>query len=727
MDIDDLKCLDETTRKEVGKLLQVTRAESGNDDYALAQLRAGTLLYENNRIDDALVAWGNIKETDSREIFISAQWNVSTVLMENNNLEGALSIWRSIKRTDDSKMYAQAQWNIGLSFDKSSNIGEAILAWRNIKRSDDKDIYAKAKYNIGNALGKNDDFKGALLAWESIERTDSLEVYAKAQYKIGCLLLEGNKIQEALSAWRNVESSVAPEEYAQAQFNIGSVLLEDNKVQEALLAWESIERENSREVYANAQYNIGIALEKNGNIKKALSAWRNIKREDDLEIYAKAQSHIGILLIDNDISAAEEAFKSASEYHLYSSYCYLKIIELLTEEDSNEIGKKLQLLFNEVTLILKELTLDFVITTLGEKSPERKLAHYTSTDTANKMLSLDEKTELPSSFRLNTINNVNDPSEGQLLISYLNNDKKELSHTPEFNDEFQAFISCFTFNHDSLNQFRLYGKQNNKEASGVSLVFNKDFFQSSSSLGNSDLFSAQRKSEDSSKDFFQSSNPLDNLSVSSVQKKSKDFNKDLKQKYNESSSILVEDKKPNKKISKQSIMRCVYLEPATGYIELAQRNRLTFYREFEDNPKVLWDKYKSGIDIKTGKVNSSLEVLRDTYQGIRDSHTENFEKHSYLIDKIFLPLKYLIKHSAFQEEQECRMVHITSLDNPEVIMDYGKFLYVEYAAGVKENLDKVYIAPVATQYRPYLAKLLGKSEGKKKVRIELSNNPYRQT
>ena len=69
------------------------------------------------------------------------------------------------------------------------------------------------------------------------------------------------------------------------------------------------------------------------------------------------------------------------------------------------------------------------------------------------------------------------------------------------------------------------------------------------------------------------------------------------------------------------------------------------------------------------------------------------------------------------------MIYITSLEDPKVHMSFGKFLYVDYEPVVKSNLDKIYIAPAATQYQPYLAKLLCDTN----VKIELSNNPYRQT
>lgn len=56
-----------------------------------------------------------------------------------------------------------------------------------------------------------------------------------------------------------------------------------------------------------------------------------------------------------------------------------------------------------------------------------------------------------------------------------------------------------------------------------------------------------------------------------------------------------------------------------------------------------------------------------------------------------------------------------------------KILDVEYELNVKDYLDKIYIAPAATQYQPYLAKLLCKSQNKNKVRIDFSNHPYRHT
>ena len=73
MNVDDLKGLDETTQKQIVEWQKVTRKESGNDAYALVQLRKGNLLYENNKIEEALIAWRSINESDIREMALKSE------------------------------------------------------------------------------------------------------------------------------------------------------------------------------------------------------------------------------------------------------------------------------------------------------------------------------------------------------------------------------------------------------------------------------------------------------------------------------------------------------------------------------------------------------------------------------------------------------------------------------------------------------------------------------
>lgn len=531
--------------------------------------------------------------------------------------------------------------------------------------------------------------------------------------------------------------------------NIGDLTGLDDKTRKEVEELQKVTREkDGDEEYISTQFELEDYMDKNKKYELGVKYLKNI-REDDGAIYYKAlilifvNQYFGM----NNLGASYESiveflegtkhnsndfkedvfdgimgdaleiakkyfyqcdyikslnlFKLIGGSYSYQSSCYEKICKLKMNIETKKIGEISNGLKGKVEEIINILKLDFLPLSEDEQAPERKLAHYTGTYTTNKLLFKEEKKDKPSAFRLNTINNVNDPSEGKLLTNYLESVKENSFYKPDFDERLHAFISCFTFNHDSLNQFRLYGKEDNKEASGVSLVFNKDFFKETDSQSG-----------------------MNNIFINRTIKNDSD-----------------EDDGSAKRIEKQSVMRCVYLDPTSNYIHLAQRNRLTFFREFNDETVQAggkqiskaeheWKKYQSFIDKKTEDFRRVFIDLESAYKAIAEELTKIEEKNPILSDKIkillneiLLPLKYLIKHSAFQEEQECRMVYMTSLDDEKVKMDFGRFLYVEYEADVMSNLDKIYIAPAAEQYQPYLAKLLCNTN----VKIELSNNPYRQT
>lgn len=487
------------------------------------------------------------------------------------------------------------------------------------------------------------------------------------------------------------------ESFATSQADIALILSNLGYTEQALEIWKSITHKDSNSNYARAQFNIGTIFYNKNNSNKALEVWRNINIDHDEEIYQNAQFRIGKNIIkSNDIKDIEEAkacFKNAKNKFPYEVKCGLGICEILLNNTTKDIGKQLIEIFDDITNALSLLKININSIAKLQLQAERKLAHYTSTDVGNLLL----KKEQPSLFRLNTINNVNDPSEGQLLECCLKNELKQVFHTLDFDDKYHAFIGCFTFNHDSLNQFRLYGKKDNKEASGISLVFNKEFFKKINGPEGL-LFIA-----------------TDNELISD----GKDSEKIDKERESELNTI-----------SLQPVMRCVYIDPESGFIHLAQRNKITFYREFADYQNQAdkeWKKYQTYIIDKTKAFEKLFNSLKEHYQRvIKDisqlSESYQFEINS-LLDNILLPLKYLIKHVAFQEEQECRIIYITALDSPEVQIDFGNFLYVDYAPVADLNLDKIYIAPAAIHYRPYLAKLLCGTN----IKIDLSNNPYRQT
>ena len=436
----------------------------------------------------------------------------------------------------------------------------------------------------------------------------------------------------------------------------------------------------------------GIYLHREDNLDLAFETVKCINEINDFNSLNFILLKIALLYIrrseSGDINKAKIALNLCKSTHFYEYNCYSKICRLLEDSKTKKIGECYLSFFEVLLETYQLLVIDYTDT--ERDSPERKLAHYTNTEVANILLNKEGKLNNHKYLRLNTISNVNDPSEGQLLDVLLSNKNANYSKS-DFSKDFHAFISCFTLNHDSLNQFRLYGKKDNKEASGISMVFKKEFFQK---------------------------NPVGGMSFLSISSSKENM---LEQK-----NVPIDEN-----LNKYLVMRCVYVDPKSNYIQLAQRDRLTFYREFnnKDMADEKWETYQIDIKEKTENFESYVSELKILYKKLINEK-QSLDKTNIdvlycenLLDEVVLPLKYLIKHSAFQEEQERRIIYVTSLNDPKVQMVYGEALYVEYEADVKTHLDKIYIAPAATQYQPYLAKLLCNTD----VKIELSNNPYRQT
>ncbi|MGE6571118.1 MULTISPECIES: tetratricopeptide repeat protein [Psychrobacter] len=825
MNIDDMEGLDEATRKEVEKLLAVTREKDGGGCFAAAQATIGELLIKKNKPEKAIKVWSKVKRSDNPDLYVKLQVNIGIAFRECGNIENALKSWRNVTRSDNQEAYANAQFYTGFALKEKSNNREAIEAWSNIEYLDHPDLYAKAKLNIGLVLIDQQDSEGAVVAWKSVNHSDSPEIYASTQINIGNILKGNHDNQGALQAFYNVKRDDDAIAFAHAQFNIGAILQELGDNNKAIEIWEKIIHLDDPEVYAKAQFNIGVTLyknnnkevalailksinhadsanvyakaqyvtakilkernsygdalkalcsiersddpetyanaelilsslldevgnhtsslealhrikhqdssvayslaqwligsdfEKNGNIEKAIDRWSNINYLDNPQVYAFAQYQTGLLLIRDHVSKkykeAEQAFINAESSYPYEAYCYRKICELIKVPETKDFGLSSLKLLNTVLDIVDILTLDFSKYSDEEKPFERKLAHYTSTYTCNLLLGNEQKATTPSLFRLNTINNVNDPSEGQLLIRKLKGIKDNNFTALDFNEEFHAFISCFTFNHDSLNQFRLYGKQDNKEASGMSLVFKKEFFQSQNFIGGLSHLSVENTSK-----IIKNTSTINDTKLDNIKVQASDDNE----------------------IVKYSVMRCVYLDPTSEYFHLAQRNRLTFFREFgekriikngteQSQAEYEWGLYRDYMAIITSKFETAYNSLKTIYTEV-ETEISNlkltltssiYKELIILLDEILLPLKYLIKHSAFREEQECRMIYITSVDRPEVTMEYGSFLYVEYKPSVKEHLDKIYIAPAALQHKRYFDHILKGVD----VPVEVSGNVFR--
>ena len=531
------------------------------------------------------------------------------------------------------------------------------------------------------------------------------QMAAQERLDLGISYFKEGKFDKAIKALSNIHREEAdPETYAQAQLGLGAAYYAQSELDQAIEALSNIHREEADpETYAQAQFNLGVAYHAQGELKQAIKTWSNIHREEaDPETYARAQLGLGKIYEDEgDLERAKEAYCNAQDFFYYN---YERVKRIL--ECPPKVIKKLRGIAENTDEVLKSLQIipDF----------ESQVAHYSRASTAFTLLEKKRNNQKPSHFRLSTIRGVNDPTEGLVLGKYWA--QQGISETIHTNDT-ATFISCFTFNHDSLNQFRLYGKENGQEATGVSLVFKEEFFSDQSDT-------------------------LEFIAAPSI---------DPPSKLGQDSSKETEKSESNKLIGKSTLYRCIYLDPETGYLTLAQRDKSTFYRENKKAAKDQWNEYSTKISGIKGSVknclfddnNSVLSMLKSISEELEESNAPE-ESHTYSIEEkqkileairfILLPLQYLVKHIAFQEEQECRIMYTTHLHDEKIRHNWEKqWMYVEYEEPVLPHINKIYLSPGSAKYQDFFRILLDqkeddsldKKENENESKVRISQNPFR--
>ena len=368
--------------------------------------------------------------------------------------------------------------------------------------------------------------------------------------------------------------------------------------------------------------------------------------------------------------AIKKIWEPETYYTLLDSDCYdgLFFKEVLKNENDitiEEIDK-----YKRVYIISLFIISRLYVNNENGNGNENEVAHYTNKITLQKMLLEDSK------FRLNAINYSNDPTEGNVLLYYLFGkkvlelmtlfssffDKEKQKPKEKTTKEYGTFAACFTFNYDSLNQFRLYGKENG-EGTGLSLVFDMNFFSI-------------------------------NLQTAMEQKVGNATEQE-----------------------KLTLFRCMYIDPETQRVEtIGHKEAYLFYREkgLDTENQDIDDKvknYRADIDNITEDVRKNMKKLEESIGGLEP----------YIIEQLLINLSYLTKHVAFKEEQECRIVKIHSLDDKKIITEDFERMYVEYGPNVSEHIKKIYFGPKATDMELFQDILIHK--GFKDIVCKKSTNP----
>ena len=601
-------------------------------------------------------------------------------LEEQGKLEEAIEFYQLIKRESSPKFFAQAQYNLALIWQKKGEQEKAIAIYETIQREDNPKAFAKALFNLGFLWEEKGDQEKAIAAYEAIHREDDKETFAKAQYNLAVMWEEKGEQKKAAATYKTIQREDYPKAFARAQLGLAEIWEEKGEQEKEVAAYKAIHREDSPKLFALAQWNLAKVWADNGKWKKSVNILLNIKRSDSQHLYSRITEMLLNSFIPELIKKGHRAGKFVNNIFERVKFDYRHdILKFIFKSKDIHLLK----ILDRVTEILNELKIE----TLASEDFEKNIAHYTRPLIGFSLLNPTEE-KSSSKFRLSTIKGVNDPTEGTILKDFLNYGKKS-------EDDLITFISCFTFNHDSLNQFRLYGKEKGQEASGISLVFERDKF------------------------FNQEVSAFNTLSHQNAPFKTEVFldNKKIDEKQGESN-------KPNPiLVSKLPLYRCIYLESYSDnkpfYLQLAQREELTFYREDEKSkPSTRWKIYKKKIDQIEKNVREKLTEIKEEI-----SKLSSDEKTHEILDKILLPLRYLVKHSAFKEEQECRIIYIASICDDKIQMnpEQGQ-MYVEYEQDVKKAIHKIYLSSGSEKYKDHFRKLLNDEKGNM---VMSSTNPFR--
>lgn len=208
----------------------------------------------------------------------------------------------------------------------------------------------------------------------------------------------------------------------------------------------------------------------------------------------------------------------------------------------------------------------------------------------------------------------------------------------EKNKDYLVLQTSFIRYTNSLTMFRLYGKEENKEGTGISLVFNPSFFGELE---------------------FELTNPAQSLGS----KEQKEYNNSGNEKNKNKLPlyfIVYYDKEKNE---------LIYNPTDSVYenirIKLNELDNIKF--SYGNN---IYD-IANNIGIIFNKIFDIVKELKSN------------EELSY---KLLINIRYLIKHSAFFEEQELRIIQLVKNDGSDALFDKNiNRLYKDYEISIFEE------------------------------------------
>lgn len=711
--------------------------------YAEVKYIFGIFYYIRNQLDKAEECLLKIKREYDLKLYSLIQYIIGNIYVKKGNIKKAEEYWENIKEEDDKSQYVFIQFLIGFFYDKQGDIEKAKYHWGKIKKDEYEEhdlekIYTLTQMSLGFLYKEQGDTEQVKKHWENIKKQNDIE-YPVTQLSLGILYKEQGNIEKAKEYWLNIQEQPDLEEnnqiqnnkylqkiqkiylenYGQAQGCLGLLYEEQGDIENAKKHWENIQEKHGIQNYAPAQFFLGSLYLNEGKKEDAKKYWQNIRKEYGLHYYAPARFNLAEFYAEEE---DEKQFKECIPY-IEKFWCNDEyILHAINNIKNAKIhiknkGKLLGILGNFLNIRSNLLV---TIKDMPKNWHERAFAHYTEVTTAINLIQTNNQWD----FRLSEVEQCNDPTEGKVLFEFLNNysnKEKKYNIVIDKSSEWAVFVGCFTFNHDSLNQFRLYGKKQNKEATGVSIVFEPSFFSANHRIMGDNIINNQ-----------QYISQLQNISdIKSILVDNPEILKFIPISLENNEETNLKEQLDNR----LTLYRCIYLDPEsfikdkenriTPYIKIAARDELTFYRENDKNIQD-FENYQNHIVNIQNKVNQQFQYMIMNILNLFE-YIEKYGNETEtlnILSFILLPFSHLVKHSAFHEEQECRIFYCCPFNDMAIMKenfdgDYSSAkLYRKYRAINKDDIARIYLSEGAKGYANVFKRL-----GIKDVRM--SSNPFR--
>jgi tetratricopeptide (TPR) repeat protein len=451
-----------------------------------------------------------------------------------------------------------------------------------------------------------------------------------ALYKKGNILSKLGRNDEAIECYDEA-IKIDPNKY-ESWNNKGAVLTDLERYKEALKCYEKAVELNP---------NIDIPWKNKGIVLSHLERYY-----EATECFEEGNCDIYVVLA---MPMLKDKHKKAVIGIMLEKYNSL-FSEIVEKHETTEPKEEYKSLFIDSLMIMSKLQ-------VSKDETKQGIAHYTTQEALKKLLLQEES----SHFRLHSITLSNDPSEGRTLMDYLYGKGK---HSFDDGDNV-TLAGSFTFNKDHLNQYRLYGKRDGREATGVSIVFKESF-----------------------------------------------FNESIKPPTSGQSFRLGDIVA---KTDKRALFRCIYVDPETRQvIGIGHKEDYTFYRDGLEAGKTDEDIEKE-IEKYHSDINDCLKDVRASMQKLREKARE---LDPTIVGKLLFDLRCLVKHVAFEEEQECRIVKVKNRTVDKVLPNetYQQY-YIDYLP-IADHIREIYFAPRCENMSVYEAEL--KRRG---IKVTCSTHP----